>query len=283
VFALFLQEYRAGRTPNPDVLCNSEIKFRAFLDYAIDLGADYIATGHYARVEHRHNASRLLRAADDNKDQTYFLYRLNQHQLSHSLFPLGDLHKTKVRQLAEQAGFINHSKKDSTGICFIGERRFKAFLSRYIPAQPGDIVDPEGHIIGQHSGLMYYTIGQRQGLGIGGRHGAAEAPWFVAGKDMARNVLLAVQGHQHPLLLHRHLRAKQLSWISGQAPDLQTKLEARIRHRQGLQPCRIIEHDGERCCVVFDQAQRAIAPGQSLVLYQQQQCLGGGIIEAGFD
>ncbi len=284
VFEHFLAEYRAGRTPNPDVLCNSEIKFRAFLDHALELGADRIATGHYARVEHAAEGSRMLLAADADKDQTYFLHRLDQRQLSHSLFPLGDLPKQEVRRIAERAGFPNHAKKDSTGICFIGERRFRDFLARYLPARPGDIEDPDGRIVGRHNGLMYYTIGQRQGLGIGGRRGADEAPWFVAAKDLERNVLIAVQGHNHPLLLHRSLEASQLSWIEGSPPDpLPYSCLARIRHRHALQPCRIVTLEGERCTVHFQQPQRAIAPGQSAVFYAAERCLGGGVIEAGFD
>ncbi len=284
VFEHFLAEYRAGRTPNPDVLCNSEIKFRAFLDFALTQGADDIATGHYARVEHGPQRSRLLLAADAGKDQTYFLHRLNQHQLRHSLFPLGDLQKPEVRRIAREAGFANHAKKDSTGICFIGERRFSDFLARYLPAQPGDIETPEGRAIGRHNGLMYYTIGQRQGLGIGGRKEANEAPWFVAAKDLERNVLIAVQGHDHPLLMHEGLEASQLSWTADSAPpDVGFACLARIRHRHGLQACRVSRLQGDRCEVHFEQPQRAIAPGQSVVFYAGDECLGGGVIEHGFN
>ena len=284
VFEHFLAEYRAGRTPNPDVLCNSEIKFRAFLDYALERGADHIATGHYARVEQSATGCRMLLAQDTDKDQTYFLHRLNQHQLCHSLFPLGELPKVEVRRIAEDAGFPNHAKKDSTGICFIGERRFREFLSRYIPAQPGAIETPDGREIGHHSGLMYYTIGQRQGLGIGGVPGASEAPWFVVGKDLERDVLLAVQGHDHPLLLHRGLEASRLSWIAGSPPgEPPYPCRARIRHRHPLQECRIVELESERCRVEFQRPQRAIAPGQSVVFYNDAACLGGGMIEKGFD
>lgn len=284
VFEHFLAEYRAGRTPNPDILCNSEIKFHAFLDFALERGADYIATGHYARVGRDTQGCHMRLSEDEGKDQTYFLHRLNQHQLCHSLFPLGNLPKSEVRRIAQEAAFPNHAKKDSTGICFIGERRFKNFLSRYIPAQPGDIKDPAGHIIGRHSGLMYYTIGQRQGLGIGGRAGASESPWFVAGKDLEHNVLLAVQGHQHPLLLNKKLEAAQLSWVSGQAPAvIPYPCRARIRHRHALQACRIVQLDAKLCSVEFEQAQRAVAPGQSVVFYKDDECLGGGVIERGFD
>lgn len=284
VFEHFLAEYRAGRTPNPDVLCNSEIKFRAFLDYALARGADYIATGHYARVSRNATSCHMLLAEDTGKDQTYFLHRLNQHQLCHSLFPLGDLPKAEVRHIAAQAGFPNHAKKDSTGICFIGERRFRDFLSRYIPALPGPIENQEGQEIGRHHGLMHYTIGQRQGLGIGGLHGASEAPWFAAAKDLERNVLLAVQGHDHPLLLHRRLEASQLSWIAGAPPDNPPcSFQARIRHRHLLQDCRIAALHEDRCEIEFDRPQRAIAPGQSVVFYRNAECLGGGVIERGFD
>jgi len=284
VFEHFLAEYRAGRTPNPDVLCNSEIKFRAFLDYALERDADSIATGHYARVERAGGHCRMLLATDAGKDQTYFLHRLNQHQLCHSRFPLGDLVKGEVRRIAAEAELPNHARKDSTGICFIGERRFREFLSRYLPARPGAIEDPGGREIGRHHGLMYYTIGQRQGLGIGGVAGASDAPWFVAGKDLKRNVLLAVQGHDHPLLLYRGLEASQLSWIAGSPPGTPPyPCLARIRHRHPLQACRIIELKGEWCRVEFEQPQRAIAPGQSVVFYRDGECLGGGVIEQGLD
>ncbi len=284
VFAHFLAEYQAGRTPNPDVLCNSEIKFRAFLEHALALGAQRIATGHYARVRHDENGCHMLLAADADKDQTYFLHRLNQHQLCHSLFPLGDLRKRAVRQLAERAGFANFRKKDSTGICFIGERRFREFLARYLPAAPGDIETPSGEIVGRHHGLMYYTIGQRQGLGIGGRKQAQEAPWFVAGKDLERNVLLAVQGHDHPLLLHRRLEARQLSWTADRAPPPRRfACRARIRHRHALQDCTVTQQVDGACTVEFVLPQRAVAPGQSVVFYLDDECLGGGVIERGHD
>ena len=281
VFNYFLAEYQAGRTPNPDVLCNREIKFKAFLDYALEqLGAQQIATGHYARLETDASRFLLQRAFDENKDQTYFLYMLGQRELAKSLFPLGGLLKAQVRRLAESAGFPNHKKKDSTGICFIGERKFRDFLSRYLPANPGIIEDSAGQPIGEHHGLMYYTIGQRQGLGIGGRRDSLEIPWFVVGKDLERNVLVAAQGHDNPLLLHDRLQARQLHWIAGSAPVFPMDCKARIRHRQALQDC-VIRAAGPDCCEVrFTRAQRAITPGQSVVFYQKNNCLGGGIIAA---
>jgi tRNA-uridine 2-sulfurtransferase len=281
VFSYFLEEYRAGRTPNPDVLCNREIKFRAFLDYAREqLSATHIATGHYAALEQNGERCRLIRAADEDKDQTYFLYMLGQSQLQHALFPLGGLKKQRVREIAEQAGFPNHKKKDSTGICFIGERKFRDFLQRYLPAQPGEIVTPDGECIGQHQGLMYYTLGQRQGLGIGGRQDAAEAPWYVVAKDLQQNRLIAAQGHSHPLLLCSALEAGQLHWIAGDAPSLPLRCHARIRHRQPLQACRILSDEHGRCHIEFEQPQRAVTPGQAIVFYRQHECLGGGTIEA---
>jgi len=280
VFSYFLDEYRSGRTPNPDILCNSEIKFKAFLDYALQLGADFIATGHYARVIVGPAGATLLQAADTNKDQTYFLYRLNQHQLRHSLFPLGNLNKAEVRKIARQADFVTHKKKDSTGICFIGERRFKDFLARYLPANPGDIITPDGDIVGKHQGLMYYTLGQRQGLGIGGVKGTDNTPWFVAAKDLDHNQLIVVQGHQHDLLMCDYLVAEQLHWISKTEPD-ENPLYcfSRSRHRQPLQACRVT-YDSSSCRVDFDQPQRSATPGQSIVIYQYGQCLGGGVIQA---
>lgn len=278
VFAYFLDEYSAGRTPNPDVLCNREIKFKAFLEYALHLGASHIATGHYAGVDCSGGACRLLRALDHDKDQTYFLYMLGQHALRHSLFPLSALAKTEVRAIAAQAGFPNHEKKDSTGICFIGERRFRDFLARYLPANPGEIRSIDGELLGGHQGLMYYTLGQRQGLGIGGVATAVDQPWYVVGKDLANNVLLVAQGHDHPLLLRSELSAAQLHWVGGTPPAPGTRLKARCRHRQALQNCDVII-DGERMHVHFDQPQRAITPGQSVVLYDGDSCLGGGIID----
>ena len=274
VFEHFLQEYRAGRTPNPDVLCNREIKFKAFLDYALDHGADRIATGHYADVYQCHGSHYLGKAADDDKDQTYFLYAIGQHALSHTVFPLSDLNKAQVRQLARDAGLPNHARKDSTGICFIGERRFREFLSRYIPASPGEIRDLDDNPVGQHQGLMYYTIGQRHGLGIGG----PGEPWYVARKDLDTNVLYVVEGHDHPALHHSGLTAGDLQWIKGTPPDLPLDCTARIRHRQPEQACRISAiEDGVK--VDFIEPQRAIAAGQSVVLSLGDLCLGGGIIE----
>ncbi len=282
VFAHFLAEYRAGRTPNPDVLCNREIKFRAFLDHALGLGAKHIATGHYARVACDPRC-RLLQAADAGKDQTYFLYMLDQSQLRPALFPLADLRKNEVRSIAETHGLPNFRKKDSTGICFIGERRFREFLSRYLPARPGPIRDPDGRHIGDHHGLMYYTIGQRKGLGIGGRTDSAEAPWYVAAKDMAHNTLIVVQGHDHPLLMSPALKAGQIHWIAGHPPGTDNEelhCVARIRHRQALQPCRLAPPaEGGACVVTFETPQWAVAPGQSVVFYKDDECLGGGIIE----
>ena len=276
VFEHFLAEYRAGRTPNPDVLCNREIKFRAFLDHALGLGADRIATGHYARLSEG-EPRRLLQAADANKDQTYFLYMVPQQALRHTLFPLGDLIKPQVRRMAEAAGFANWRKKDSTGICFIGERRFRDFLARYLPARPGEMVTPEGEVIGTHQGLMYYTLGQRQGLGIGGVAGHPEAPWFVVAKELENNRLVVAQGHDHPLLYRNTLEAEQLHWPAGAPPATRFRCQARCRHRQPLQGCEV-EIGGDTMTVHFDQPQRAITPGQSVVLYDAGECLGGGII-----
>jgi tRNA-specific 2-thiouridylase len=278
VFAHFLDEYRAGRTPNPDVLCNREIKFRAFLDHALGLGADHIATGHYAAIGRRDGLATLRRAHDDGKDQTYFLYMLGQHALTHSQFPLAGLSKKEVRKIAADAGFSNHKKKDSTGICFIGERRFRDFLSRYLPSQPGEIHDVDGRTVGQHQGLMYYTLGQRQGLGIGGMAGSSDEPWFVVGKDLQRNVLRVAQGHDHALLYRSRLTAHGLHWVSGHPPPSGACYQARCRHRQALQGCTAVVED-DRMTVKFDQPQRALTPGQSVVLYDGDLCLGGGTID----
>jgi tRNA-specific 2-thiouridylase len=277
VFEYFLEEYRLGRTPNPDILCNKEIKFKAFLDYALEHGADKIATGHYARVDFVDGSYRLLKAADGNKDQTYFLYTLGQAQLAKTLFPLGDLPKQVVRELARDAHFPNHGKKDSTGICFIGERKFKPFLSRYLGAQPGIMQTPGGEEVGRHEGLMYYTLGQRQGLGIGGRAGSSGAPWYVVGKDLEHNVLVVAQG-DHPLLYSDVLWADKLHWVSGKTPALPLYCAAKTRYRQPDQPCAITGMDEQGLRVVFDDPQRAVTPGQSVVFYQDDQCLGGGII-----
>lgn len=279
VFEYFLREYAAGRTPNPDVMCNKEIKFRAFLDHAAALGSNTIATGHYVRSDHIKGRWRLLRGTDPGKDQSYFLYTLGQSQLARTLFPVGDLRKEEVRRIAAAAGLPNHAKKDSTGICFIGERKFRDFLARYLPARPGDIETPEGRIIGRHAGLMYHTLGQRQGLGIGGLPEGSGAPWYVVDKVLDRNVLVVAQGHDHPLLFSRSLTAGDLHWVAGGPPPLACDCTARVRYRQTDQPCRI-EAAGDRLQVVFGQPQRAVTPGQSVVFYQGEVCLGGGIIES---
>ncbi len=280
VFEEFLAEYRAGRTPNPDVLCNREIKFKTFFQHARDLGAERIATGHYARIAETDGGYRLLRGKDANKDQSYFLYTLAQEQLARTEFPVGELHKPLVRQMAQAAGIGVHSKKDSTGICFIGERNFRQFLTSYITAEPGEIRTPEGVVIGEHHGLMFHTLGQRQGLGIGGVRGFEDAPWYVLHKDMQENVLYAGQDHDHPWLLATCLRASQLSWISGHPPTAGSRLHAQVRYRQQAQAC-VVTEVSEGCLgLEFDQPQRAITPGQSVVLYHDTVCLGGGIIDA---
>lgn len=279
VFSHFLAEYRAGRTPNPDILCNKHIKFKAFLDYALDLGFAAIATGHYARVLKRQGRFELLRGSDKAKDQSYFLYAIGQEALSRTWFPLGGLYKSEVRAIAAQAGFPNHAKKDSTGICFIGERKFREFLMRYLPPCPGPIVTPEGEVIGEHQGLMYYTLGQRQGLRIGGRAGAKDLPWYVVGKDLERNLLIVAQGHDHPLLFHTTLEAVQTEWLAGMPPARSFRCRAKIRYRQPEQPCRVEQLGSDRCRVIFDQPQRAITPGQSVVFYAGEVTLGGGVIE----
>lgn len=279
VFAYFLGEYRLGRTPNPDILCNKEIKFKAFLDHALAQGADFIATGHYARIRETNGIYQLLKARDFTKDQTYFLYTLGQRQLARSLFPIGELQKSAVRRIAAEQGFANAAKKDSTGICFIGERDFNKFLSQYLPAQPGDIRDPDGKRLGTHNGLMYYTLGQRKGIGIGGLKNGAESPWYVAGKELATNTLIVVQGHDHPLLYHHGLRAGALHWVAGCPPDLPLRCRAKTRYRQSDQDCLLRYDENDGYSVTFDQAQRAITPGQSVVFYQDEVCLGGGIIE----
>ncbi|MDP2169421.1 MAG: tRNA 2-thiouridine(34) synthase MnmA [Rhodocyclaceae bacterium] len=279
VFADFLSEYQAGRTPNPDVLCNSEIKFKAFLDHAMQLGADMIATGHYAQVREFLGAYQLMKAEDGTKDQSYFLYRLNQAQLAKTLFPVGHLYKREVRRIAEEAGLPNCAKKDSTGICFIGERPFREFLARYLPKQPGEIrrLD-DNRVIGRHEGLMYYTLGQREGLGIGGVKGAPEEPWFVAAKEMQLNVLYVVQGHDHPALLRDRLTAGQLSWVSGKPPHTHWVYAAKTRYRMPDAACDIESLADERCEIAFATPQWAVTPGQSAVLYESQVCLGGGVI-----
>ena len=274
VFNNFLSEYRAGRTPNPDVLCNAEIKFKAFLDHALGLGADWIATGHYAKVRRDGRAHELLKAADVTKDQSYFLYRLNQAQLSKTLFPLGDWLKRDVRALARKLDLPNHAKRDSTGICFIGERPFREFLMRYLPTSPGPMETLDGRLVGTHQGLMYYTIGQRHGLGIGGQG----EPWYVVEKDLERNRLLVTQGHGHPALFKERLEAAELSWVSGQAPRAEWVYTAKTRYRQPDAPCTLLRADNNRCELDFDEPQWAVTPGQSAVLYEGEVCLGGGII-----
>lgn len=277
VFTLFLEEYRAGRTPNPDILCNKEIKFRAFLDYALSQGADCIATGHYARVDQTAGRFRLLKGLDAAKDQTYFLYTLGQRELSRTIFPVGNLHKPEVRARAAAAGLPNAQKKDSTGICFIGERNFTRFLSHYLPARPGEIRTAEGTLVGTHQGLMYYTLGQRKGIGIGGRRDADEAPWYVVDKDVASNTLIIAQG-DHPLLYRPSLVANQLHWTSGRAPTAPLRLHAKTRYRQVDQDCVLTQVGNDEATVVFERPQRAITPGQSVVFYQGDECIGGGII-----
>ena len=279
VFSYFLREYEAGRTPNPDILCNSEIKFKAFLEHAISLGADAIATGHYAQIRERDGRYQLLKAKDDSKDQSYFLHRLNQAQLSKSLFPLGQMLKSQVRELARSHGLANHAKRDSTGICFIGERPFREFLSRYLPTRAGEMYTPEGQIVAQHIGLSFYTIGQRQGLGIGGSKDSSGEPWFVADKDVANNRLIVVQGHEHPALLRQQLAATDVHWISGQAPDTSENYAAKTRYRQADSPCRVEMVDSTRTRFDFTASQWAVTPGQSVVVYDGEICLGGGIIE----
>ncbi|TCO82345.1 tRNA (5-methylaminomethyl-2-thiouridylate)-methyltransferase [Plasticicumulans lactativorans] len=280
VFAYFLAEHRAGRTPNPDVLCNKEIKFRAFLEHAGRLGASGIATGHYARCEARDGRLRLLKGLDPGKDQSYFLYTLGQAQLAPTRFPVGALPKREVRAIAARARLPTHDKKDSTGICFIGERDFREFLGHYLPHTPGPMLTPEGEEVGTHVGLAFYTLGQRQGLAIGGRRGSSGRPWFVAGKDLARNALLVVQGDGHPALYAGGLRAGALHWVAGHAPALPLRANAKVRYRQADQPCTITALDAGACEVRFDTPQRAVTPGQSVVFYQGDECLGGGVIDA---
>ncbi|MEO8537143.1 MAG: tRNA 2-thiouridine(34) synthase MnmA [Betaproteobacteria bacterium] len=282
VFSHFLRDYAVGRTPNPDVLCNSEIKFRAFLDHALALGADAIATGHYARVRRCESsgAMQLLRAADLAKDQSYFLHRLTQAQLAPVLFPLGDLQKRDVRAIARREGIPTYAKRDSTGICFIGERPFREFLARYLPRTPGCIETADGAVVGRHDGLAYYTIGQRQGLGIGGTRDGDDAPWFVAVKDLARNALIAVQGHDHPLLYRREVRAGDLHWIAGEPPDLPARFGAKTRYRMPDAPCTLSLCGDGLVDARFDAPQWAPTPGQYLVVYDGDICLGGGAIDA---
>lgn len=274
VFSYFLEEYRRGRTPNPDVLCNCEIKFKAFLDFALGTGAEHLATGHYARLD---ACGRLIRAVDNNKDQTYFLAGLQKQQLERVLFPVGELHKSEVRRIALEQNFSNATKKDSTGVCFIGERNFKQFLMQYLPAQRGDMVDERGRKVGTHDGLMYYTLGQRRGLGIGGRNDGTGESWFVIGKDLARNLLIVQQG-EHEELYSTELLAPTINWIDGQAPKNSFSCTAKFRYRQPDQGVTVHPTaDGYR--IVFDKPQRAVTPGQWVVLYNGDVCLGGGPID----
>jgi tRNA-uridine 2-sulfurtransferase len=278
VFTHFLAEYQAGRTPNPDVLCNREIKFKVFLEHALRLGGALIATGHYARVQKNAEGHYLLlKGCDPNKDQSYFLHLLTQDQLAKSYFPLGELNKTQVRQIAHDLGLATQDKKDSTGLCFIGERPFRTFLARFLPAQPGEIVTQEGLCIGEHQGAMYYTIGQRQGLHIGGRAQGSGEAWYVAAKDVEHNRLIVVQGSEHPALFRQTLQAKEVHWISGHPPVWPLSCRAKTRYRQTDQACLVMPTE-TGVQVQFEQAQRAITPGQSIVFYQNDQCLGGGII-----
>ncbi len=277
VFAEFLKEYSAGRTPNPDVLCNAEIKFKAFLDHAISLGAQAIATGHYAKTARSDDGVHLLKAIDETKDQSYFLYRLTQQQLSHVIFPLGGIRKSMVREIAEMIGLPNAKKKDSTGICFIGERPFRDFLNRYLPNKPGPIKTEDGKVIGEHIGLAFYTLGQRKGIGMGGSKDGSGDPWFVAKKDMASNSLYIVQGHEHPWLLNKVLQASQISWTFDDLPATKS-YTAKTRYRQSDAPCQLTQVSADGFTLDFDQAQWAVTPGQSAVLYDGERCLGGGII-----
>jgi len=283
VFSYFLDEYKKGRTPNPDVLCNKEIKFKMFLDYAMKIGADYLATGHYARVHREGGKTHLLKGVDRGKDQSYFLCALNQKQLSKAIFPIGNLEKREVRRIAEEAGLKTAHRKDSTGICFIGERNFKEFLSNYLPAQPGEIrsLDNPDLVLGKHDGLMYYTLGQRKGLGIGGGYGDGQ-PWFVAEKDLENNILYAVQGEQNPALYSKGLTAENVNWITGQPPANEFACKAKFRYRQPDQGV-VVEIIGDNSCrVKFDEPQKAITPGQFVVFYQGEECLGGGQIKNKF-
>jgi tRNA-uridine 2-sulfurtransferase len=280
VFAYFLEEYRAGRTPNPDVLCNREIKFGVCFDYARRLGAEWVATGHYARVEHGTNgtSARLLRGVDASKDQSYFLHAMPAQALARTLFPIGSLQKSDVRRMARELALPVFDKKDSTGICFIGERPFAEFLAHYLPAQPGEIETAAGLKVGEHRGLMYYTLGQRQGLRIGGRNDATEEAWYVADKDLRRNVLVVVQGHDHPALLRSELCASQLSWVAGAPPSAELECTAKVRYRQPDQACQVQMLPGGSCSVHFATPQRAVTPGQYVVFYRGEECLGGGVI-----
>jgi len=280
VFEYFLAEYKAGRTPNPDILCNREIKFKVFLEYAQLLGADAIATGHYARTVVQDGRCFLYKGLDHNKDQSYFLHAVGEQEFAQTLFPVGELEKPAVRALAEKHHLVTHNKKDSTGICFIGERRFSDFLKQYLPAQAGDIVTDKGAVIGQHQGLMYHTIGQRQGLKIGGVKDASDAPWYVVDKNLNDNQLIVAQGSEHPCLFHSRLEANQTHWINSPPLGATLRCEAKIRYRQADQACTVTINQDHTLSVLFDQPQRAVTPGQSLVLYQGEKCLGGAVIQS---
>ena len=281
VFEHFLEEYKAGRTPNPDILCNKEIKFKAFLEYAAeDLGADYIATGHYVRRRDINGTTQLLRGLDSNKDQSYFLYTLSHDQVAQSLFPVGELEKPEVRRIAEQLGLITAKKKASTGICFIGERKFRDFLARYLPAKPGPIMTVDGQEIGQHDGLMYHTLGQRKGLKIGGTREGSDEPWYVVDKDVENNILIVAQGHEHPRLMSAGLIAQQLDWVSREPLTQPMRCVVKTRYRQEDIPCTVTPLGDDKISVRFDNPVAAVTPGQSAVFYQDEVCLGGGVIEA---
>ncbi len=280
VFEYFLAEYKAGRTPNPDIMCNKEIKFKAFLEFADEiLDADYIAMGHYVRRSDETGQSQMLRGVDGNKDQSYFLYTLSHEQISRSLFPVGELEKHQVRDIAKEMGLITHDKKDSTGICFIGERKFTDFLKTFLPAQPGDIETSEGEVIGTHQGLMYHTLGQRKGLGIGGMKNSSEDPWYVVDKDLKRNVLIVGQGGQHPRLMSVGMKVNQLHWVDRKGPENGKQITVKTRYRQQDVPCTINYLDEQTLEVIFDEPVAAVTPGQSAVFYDGQVCLGGGIID----
>lgn len=278
VFAHFLNEYKLGRTPNPDILCNREIKFKVFLEYAQQLGAEFIATGHYSRLCQENKATRLLKAADAAKDQSYFLHAVTAEAFKKSLFPLGDLQKTTVREIAHRNDFITSNKKDSTGICFIGERRFSDFLANYLPAQPGDIKTTDGRAVGRHRGLMFYTLGQRQGLNIGGLKSSGPQPWYAVDKDLRDNVLIVGQGADHPALFSNQLVAEQVHWINGPPKARRFECLAKNRYRQTDQSCDVALGPEQTCNVSFAQPQRAVTPGQSVVFYRKDECLGGGVI-----
>ncbi|MCH1924909.1 tRNA 2-thiouridine(34) synthase MnmA [Shewanella sp. C32] len=280
VFEYFLAEYKAGRTPNPDIMCNKEIKFKAFLDFAEDiLDADYIAMGHYVRRGELNGKATLLRGADGNKDQSYFLYTLSHEQVGRSLFPVGDLEKPRVREIALEQGLVTAAKKDSTGICFIGERKFTEFLGRYLPAQPGVIETVDGEAIGKHQGLMYHTLGQRKGLGIGGMKDSNDDPWYVVDKDLTRNVLIVAQGGHHPRLMSNGLIANQLDWVDREGPTAGSRITVKTRYRQADVPCQVQYNDAGELVVTFDEPVAAVTPGQSAVFYDGEVCLGGGIID----